>query len=118
MPGKLKRQRWNKEKLTRRVCFRLSDSEYARVEEELSVCGVTVSELARKRLLGQHVASKADLAVLSELRRIAGLLKHIYNETGKVYSALTAAAIREITQYVRVLAEKQPNKTNDAEVGS
>jgi hypothetical protein len=53
------------------------------------------------------VASKADLAVLAELRRLGGLLKHIHNETRGAYSALTAQAIRDLSAYARALAEKR-----------
>jgi hypothetical protein len=101
-----------KEHLTRRITFRLPESEYARISEELSVCGLTVSALARKSILGVHVASKADLAVLAELRRLGGLLKHAHNESRGAYSALTAQAIRDLSAYVRVLTAKHQNNSN------
>ncbi|MDR0653641.1 MAG: MobB mobilization protein [Synergistaceae bacterium] len=73
--------------------------------DELEICGLTVSALARKRLLGQHVASKTDLAILAELRRLGGLLKHVHNESLGAYSALTAQAIRDLSAYARALEE-------------
>lgn len=104
-----------KENLTRRITFRLSESEYAQVSDELAVCGLTVSSLARHRLLSRRVASKADLAVLGELRRLGGLLKHVHNETRGAYSALTAQAIKDLSAYVRVLTAKQRNVPNNTE---
>jgi phosphate uptake regulator len=95
--------------LTRRITFRLSESEYAQVSGELAVCGLSLSAFARKRLLGQRVASQADLAVLGELRRLGGLLKHIHNETRGAYSDLTRQAIRDLSAYARVLTEKHRN---------
>jgi hypothetical protein len=89
----------------RKVTFRLSESEYAQISEDVTICGLTISSLARNRLLGIRVASHADLAVLSELRRLGGLLKHIHNETRGAYSALTAQAIRDLSAYVRVLSK-------------
>ena len=104
-----------KENLTRRITFRLSESEYAQVSDELTVCGLSLSAFARKRLLGQRVASKADLAVLGELRRLGGLLKHIHNETRGAYSSLTAQAIRDLSAYVRTLTAKQRGVPGDTE---
>jgi phosphate uptake regulator len=104
-----------KENLTRRITFRLSETEYAQVLDELAVCGLSFSAFARKRLLGQRVASKADLAVLGELRRLGGLLKHIHNETRGAYSNLTAQAIRDLSAYVRELIAKQRGISGDTE---
>jgi hypothetical protein len=92
--------------LTRRITFRLSETEYALISENLSVIGVTISALARKSILGIRVASKADLAVLAELRRLGGLMKHVHNESRGAYSALTAQAIKDLSAYVRALTAK------------
>jgi phosphate uptake regulator len=104
-----------KEKLTRRITFRLSEFEYAQVSDELAVCGLSLSAFARKRLLSQRVASKADLAMLGELRRLGGLLKHIHNETRGAYSNLTAQAIKDLSAYVRTLTMKQRSVPGDTE---
>lgn len=96
----------NPTRKTRKISFRLSEQEYARVKNELEVCGLTVSALARHRVLGRNVASRADLAVLAELRRLGGLLKHVHNESRCAYSALTAQAIRDLSAYARVLTAK------------
>jgi hypothetical protein len=96
-----------KENRTRRITIRLTEAEYAQVKDEIGVCGLTMAGLARKRLLGERAASKADLAVLAELRRLGGLFKHSYTETGGIYSDLTANAIRAMSEYARHLtAEK------------
>ena len=89
---------------TRKVTFRLSEFEYALISDDIAVCGLSVSSLIRKRLLGVRVASRADIAVLSELRRLGGLLKHIHNETRGTYSDLTAQAIKDLSTYARALA--------------
>ena len=92
---------------TRKISFRLSESEYAQISDDMAVCGLSVSSLTRKRLLGVHVASHADLAVLSELRRLGGLLKHIHNETRGAYNSLTAQAIKDLSAYAKSLTEKR-----------
>jgi hypothetical protein len=99
-------KRTEKEKRTRKITFRLSESEYAQISDDMAVCGLSVSGLARRRVLGQRVASKADLAVLGELRRLGGLFKHSYTETGGIYSELTAQAIMDISNCVKTLAER------------
>jgi len=91
----------------RKISFRLSEFEYAQILDEISVCGLTVSSYARKRLLGIRVASRADLAVLSELRRLGGLLKHIHNVTRGQYSLLTAQAIMDLSAYACTLTKKR-----------
>ena len=91
---------------TRKVSFRLSQTEHARVAEYVSVCGLTMSELARKGVLSQRAIPKTDLAILAELRRLGGLLKHVHNESLGAYSALTAQAIRDLSAYARALTAK------------
>jgi phosphate uptake regulator len=115
---KQSKQRSRPARRTRKISFRLSEAEYAQVSDELAICGVTISTLARKRLLSQRVASHADLAVLSELRRLGGLLKHIHNETLGAYSSLTAQAIRDLSAYARVLAEKRRDTSSPEEQAS
>jgi hypothetical protein len=90
----------------------MSEAEYSRIADELLVCGLSLSAFVRKRVFGQHVASKADLAVLAELRRLGGLLKHVHNETRGAYSALTAQAIRDLSAYARALTAKRLNNSN------
>jgi len=110
MAAKKEKQQIEREKqtlLTRKITFRLSESEYAQISDDLTVCGLSISSLIRKRLLSVRVASRADLAVLSELRRLGGLLKHIHNETLGAYSSLTAQAIKDLSEYARALTEKR-----------
>jgi hypothetical protein len=107
--GNTQLKKANKELKTRKITFRLSEPEYARVSENLSVCGLTFSAFTRKSVLGQRVASHADLTVLAELRRLGGLLKNIHNGTRGAYSNLTAQAIRDLSAYARELAAKAQN---------
>ena len=101
-----KLQKTQKTQKTRKITFRLSESEYEQISDNLSMCGLTVSSFTRKRLLGIRIASQADIAVLAELRRLGGLLKHIHNETRGEYSLLTAQAIQDLSSYVCALTEK------------
>ena len=100
-----------KENKASRLTVRFTETERLRVKNEAVLSGLTAAAFARKRILGSHVASKADLAVLAELRRLGGLLKHIHNESRGAYSALTAQAIRDLSAYVRELAAKSQNNS-------
>ena len=110
MPRQNKTQQTVREKqtsLTRKITFRLSEYEYAQISDDLTISGLSISSLIRKRLLCVRVASRADLAVLSELRRLGGLLKHIHSETRGAYSSLTAQALKDLSAYARALCEKR-----------
>jgi len=93
----------------RKITFRLTESEYAQISEDMAVSGLSVSSFTRKRLLGVRIASRADLAVLSELRRLGGLLKHVHNETRGAYSALTAQAIRDLSACAQAITKNTQN---------
>ena len=84
-----------------RTTVRLTAAEHRHLKEQADVAGLSLSGYARSRILGHSVASKADLKVLAELRRLGGLLKHIHLETRGAYSADTADAIKAIESYVR-----------------
>jgi hypothetical protein len=99
-------EKTEKENRTSRISIRFTKTEYTRVKSEAKLSGLTVVAFARKRIFGARVASKADLAVLAELRRLGGLLKHVHSETRGAYSALTAQAIRDLSAYVRALTAK------------
>ncbi|MBI5981630.1 MobB mobilization protein, partial [Clostridium perfringens] len=48
--------------------------------------------------------ANADAVMLKELRRIGGLLKHIHNESGGVYSKDTAGALVALKAYIERLS--------------
>lgn len=96
-----------------RIGLRLSTEERAEIGEQAEVSGLSVSEYVRRRVWGRRVASKVDLKVLAELRRLGGLLKHIHNETRGAYSELTADAIRAIEAYSRTLIRRHNEKKNN-----
>ena len=98
------------EKRTIIISLRLTKEEQDFLIDECDICGLSLSSFLRKRSLGKRVSAKTDLRVLSELRRIGGLLKHIHNETNGAYSAKTANALDEIAVFVRLLNEELKNR--------
>ena len=98
-----------------RLGLRVSKEERLEIAEQAKISHLTLSEYIRRRVLGKRVASQADLAVLAELRRLGGLLKHVHNETRGAYRDLTAQAIKDLSAYVRALTAKQRSVPGDTE---
>ena len=100
------------EKRNIKISIRLTEQENQTLVEEADICALSLSSFLRQRGLGKRISAKSDLRVLSELRRICGLLKHIHNETKGAYSAKTAKAIDEITAFVHLLNDELQNRGN------
>jgi hypothetical protein len=90
----------------RYIGIRLSEEENQRIRQQSEMSHLTISEFMRRRALGKQIVPKSDLGILSELRRLGGLLKHVHLETRGAYSDLTASAIRALEDYARVLMQK------------
>ncbi len=88
------------EKKERRVTVRFRPSELSELTEQAEVCGLSVSEFLRRRSLGRRVIPAADIRMIAELRRTAGLVKHFFNETGGVYRDKTAAILDELREVI------------------
>jgi phosphate uptake regulator len=86
------------------VKLRLHHDEKSRLVEEADIAGITLSELIRRRSANKSIFARTDLAMLRELRRIGGLLKHIHNTSGGAYSVDTAAALSEVRETIRNLS--------------
>lgn len=52
------------------------------IREKAMDSGVTVSELLRCAALGRKTRSAIDRQIINELRRLGGLQKHLFNESG------------------------------------
>ncbi|MCB5364986.1 MobB mobilization protein [Pusillimonas sp. CC-YST705] len=96
-------QKIGAERLDAVVNVRLTASEKARLKEDADLAGLGVSELVRRRYFGRPVVANADAVMLKELRRVAGLLKHIHNDSGGVYSRETAQALVALKDYFKKL---------------
>ena len=85
--------------------IRLTAGERAAVAENAETAGLTVSAYCRRLILGRTVHAHTDSAVIRELRRVGGLLKAVHSESGGVYSAATAAALTEVRNAIRRVAQ-------------
>lgn len=82
---------------------RLQQSEKAKLVEQADFAGISVSELVRQRAANKSVFARTDLAMLRELRRCAGLLKHFHNLTGGTHAAQTAQVLSDLRATIRGL---------------
>jgi len=97
------------------VNVRVTAAEKAELREAASLAGLSVSEYARRRIFGRRVVASADLAVIRELRRLGGLVKHIYGSSNGAYSRETAAALGAIKAYIEKLSrDSRDDRQEDA----
>ena len=82
------------------VTFRVSEKDRKDLVEQASAAGLSVSEYIRRRALGHPVLAQADAALIRELRRQGGLIKH-YALSGSLASKEALEAFRTITHLVK-----------------
>ena len=83
-------------KKAERLTVRFRSSELEDLLNQAEICGMSVSELIRRRALEMRVVSVIDSKMLSELRRIGGLIKHLFNETNGLYRQKTSILLDEL----------------------
>lgn len=86
------------------ITVRLTAEEKARLKEDADIAGLSVSELVRRRYFGRRIIAASDAAMLKELRRLGGLLKHVHNESKGIYSKETAEVLTALKNYMEKLA--------------
>src|SRR3954470_5091500 len=74
-------ERHGPEPLDAVVNVRLTTAEKACVLEDAAIAGLTISAISRRRMLGRRVVANVDAAMIRELRRLGGLLKHLHVES-------------------------------------
>ena len=94
------------EQRQKRIYARLTEEEYSDLQEQADVAAISLSEYVRRRIFGRQVVSKLDLRTLAELRRLGGLVKHVFSEGGGAYSELTRDALQALTACARGLERR------------
>lgn len=84
------------ERKGRRLTVRFRVREMEELAEQASLCGLSVSELIRRRSLHRRIVPATDLKVISELRRLGGLIKLLFRETNGLYGHMTAPLLDEL----------------------
>jgi hypothetical protein len=91
----------------KRLTVRFRPEEMTELSGQADMCGLSVSELVRRRSLHRRVVPATDLKMISELRRIGGLMKLSFSETGGVYSGKTAAILDELRSAIIRVGSKE-----------
>jgi hypothetical protein len=100
------------DKKEKRLTVRFRPEEMNELTGQADICGLSVSELVRKRSLHRRVVPAADLKMLSELRRIGGLLKLSFRVTNGVYGDTTAAILSELREAIIRIGRKEDSSSD------
>jgi hypothetical protein len=101
------------EKKAERLTVRFRTDELNALLEQADMSGLSVSELVRRRALKMRVVPAADLKMLSELRRIGGLIKLVHNETNGLYRQKTSALLDELHAAAVRVSRRQERQEED-----
>jgi hypothetical protein len=85
------------------INVRVAPGEKLRLRADADAAGVSVSEVVRRRYFGKPLISKVDSAMIKELRRVGGLLKHVHNESDGAYSKQTASMLVQLSDLIKEL---------------
>ncbi len=92
-------------KRTLALAVRVTPEEADAIREKARDAGATVSEFLRACALGRKTRNTVDSQVINELRKLGGLQKHLFNESGGQHSREFAAILVEIKKAVARIAE-------------
>jgi hypothetical protein len=60
------------------IALRMSASDAEALRSQAEHCGLTISELIRRRVIGQAVTSRTDKETASSIDKLGRMLKHLY----------------------------------------
>jgi len=76
--------------------FRLTTEERNHIRVQADLAGISDSEYVRLCAGNKKIITNNELALIRELRRIAGLMKHTHNTSGGAYSSQTADILKQL----------------------
>jgi hypothetical protein len=82
------------------LAVRLTPEEAEAIKTKAMDSGVPVSEFLRAAAIGRKTRSTLDSQVINELRRLGGLQKHLFTESGGKHSSAYAGVLLEIRNAV------------------
>jgi len=83
------------------VRVRMTPEDEAAIREKAEAAGVTMSAFLRAAALGRKAPSRIDLQIVNELRRLGGLQKHLFTQSGGQGGAEHGALLDEIRDAIR-----------------
>ena len=88
------------------LTLRVSPEEKQRVEQQAAIAGLSASEYMRRHVFGgRPIVAAADEAMLRELRRVGGLLKHHFvTAQGAGSGEALSEALRLLTRTIESIS--------------
>lgn len=86
------------------VNVRLTMTEKDRLKEDANLAGMSVSELVRRRYFGRPIIAHVDIALIRELRRLGGLLKHLHISSNGEYKQETLATLHALKAAIEAIS--------------
>ena len=90
-------------KKSAQIAVRFTEEDYETITEQARAATIPLADYARRCILARRIVAKVDVAVLAELRRLGGLLKHVHVTSQGAYSEKTRDAITALESYARNL---------------
>ncbi|QRM35858.1 MobB mobilization protein [Microvirga sp. VF16] len=97
-------QKIGRERLSAVVNVRMTAEEKVELRHDAELCGLTVSQIARRFIFGRRVEAMTVYVVIKELRRIVVLLRQILKDKAadpKLVEAAVTTAVDAIKRVVR-----------------
>lgn len=88
------------------INVRLTTREKMRLQDDADTAGMSMSALVRAQYFRKKIIADADAVMIRELKRVAGSLRNIHNESNGAYSKDTAAALDVLARYIEKLSSK------------
>ena len=63
---------------TRRIALRMSLADAEALHQQALECALTISELIRRRIIGQPIVSRTDHETARSIDQLGRMLKHLY----------------------------------------
>ena len=102
-------QKIGDEVLDEKIAVRLTAEEKYRLAEDAEIAGMSMSALVRARYFGRPIVASADLAMISSLNRLTGMLKTVHRESDGAYSAETSAMLGMVADAIRTISKSRPS---------
>jgi hypothetical protein len=105
-PDKSDKKRSEKRNATVSLAVRYTPEEAALVRQKAKDVGVTVSEFHRAAALGRRTRSAMDSHIINELRKLGGLQKHLFTQSGGSNSKEHAEILKAIKEAIIQIGER------------
>ena len=92
------------------IHIRVTRAEHERIKAHAGNVDKTVSSYGRARLLNFQLQARVDRHAINELRRLGGLLKHLYKESGGANREESQNTLMAIAHAVARIAQDDREK--------